>query len=419
MRSPWIPAVAALALVTLACNKDEPKKPSTAAITHTPATPGAPSTADKTGTPGATALPTGPVAVAAPDKLIPADASLLAHVDLQGLAASPLWAANRHLMDADPEVKKQIDALAACNMPLSGFRSLDIGVGPDGADVAAIVTGAGVGKPENIACLQDQLKGENFKLVDKNGSRVMVLENGDAHGYLVNDDTLAFVNNKWDASVRGLMVGTGTAVRDGAIKDLLAQVDQSKHVWFAGTVGPGLNALTRAIPGGLSGLQSIAGSLDLTAGLALVMSFGMENPDRARATLAQVQKQFSDVKPMAGMFGVPSAAVDRVQFDTKDTAVTMTASLNMDEINAMRAAAEKAGAVPGPANQAAGLAEQANSAPGSKASNMPTTPGNTAPSGASPTPSASGVPASDPHGGTVKAGSAQTGSAKSEPTPTR
>lgn len=382
MRSPWIPVTAlALASVT-ACskpaepNKAEPGKPAVAAKTD-------PAKVEQVPTPltnAPPAIPGGPVTIASADKLIPGDATLLAHVDLQGLAASPLWSANKALMDADPEVKKQLDALAACNMPLSGFKALDLGVDAQGINVAAVVTGAGVGKPANITCLQDQMKGENFRVEERGGARLMVLEGGDAYGYMVNDDTLAFVSKGWDTPVRNLMLGQGPSVRDGGLKDVLAQADQSKHVWFAGTVSPQLSRLTDAIPGGMSGLQSIAGSLDLTTGLALVMSFGMDNADRASATLAQVQKQFAGVKPMAGMIGLPSAAVDRVQFDKKDNAVTMTASLSMDEISTMRSAVEKSRTAPGPT---------------SKGSAMPTVGGDSAPTGASPTPSG-GVPADAP-----------------------
>ena len=119
-------------------------------------------------------------------------------------------------------------------------------------------------------------------------------------------------------------------------------------MWFAGTVSPQLSRLTDAIPGGMSGLQSIAGSLDLTTGLALVMSFGMDNADRASATLAQVQKQFAGVKPAAALLGIPSTAVDKVSFAAKDAAVTVTASLTMDELAAMSSKLRGASAPNGP-----------------------------------------------------------------------
>lgn len=315
--------------------------------------------------PTPTTVPAAPVATGDADRLIPADAALLAHVDVQRLAASPLWAANRSLMDADPEVKKQIDAFAACNIPFAGLRTLDIGVAGDGMNFGIVVTGAGIGKPENLRCLHDRPdRTEKDWSIDEagpNGRMRLVADNGEALGHPVNDDTLAFASKTWDAAVRGLIAGQGTSVRDGMLKDVLAQADQSKPVWFAGNLPPQLAALATAAPGmhSMSGLKSIAGSLDLSTGLGLVLAFGMDDSDRARATLAEVQKQFASVKPAASMLGIPATAVDKVTFSAKDAAVTMTASLTMEEINAMTSRMRSAaptptplGAVPPPIDQA-------------------------------------------------------------------
>jgi hypothetical protein len=425
MRTTWIPAIAALALV--ACNRAEDRKPD---VARTDATP--PAAID--GPPTTPPAPATPVPVGAAEKLIPVEAAMLAHVDLQGLSGSPLWAANRSLMDADPEVKKQLDALATCNMPLAGFKSLDLGVGADGLNVAAIVTGAGVGNVENLKCLEKQLTGEKFDVEEKDGRTRLVLDGGEAYGIPVADDTLAFVTRAWEMSVMDLVGGKGTPAREGALKDVLAQADTSKHVWFAGTVPPQVAALAATVPGGFSGMKSVSGSLDLNAGLALVLSFGMESADKASTTLAAVQKQFTDVKPMAGLLGVPATVVDKVRFAAKGDAVTMTASLTMDEITTMKASMDRARgdaagappvnpALPGPVKSAPSIGTPPDGAPavqpgpnadlpGDKlgAANDPTrsgdppgsmqsgarkTPGSTSPTGASPTATGNGVPASD------------------------
>jgi len=338
-------ALLATCVVLAACNKpdDQPNdgkvagartdaKPTTGAVADptTPATPTTPTTPI-----------TAPVAIGSADKLSPTDAALLAHVDMKGLSGSPLWAANKALMDSDPEVKKQMDAFTACNMPFNGFRTVDIGVGAEAKNIAVVATGGGIGKAENLRCLQDKLKDNQWKLEDVAGGKPrLVFDNGEAFGYLVDDDTLAIATKAWDGAVTGLMAGKGTSVRDGGLKDVLARADQSKHVWFAGNLPPQLAAMATAQPGmsGMAGLKSVAGSLDLSAGLGLVLAFGMENADRAKASLAEVQKQFASVKPMAGMLGIPMTAVDKVTFAANDAAVTMTASLTMDEINAMSSA---------------------------------------------------------------------------------
>lgn len=311
-------------------------KPVVAGSPATPPTPPATTT-----TPPPLPAPTATASGAASDthRLIPADAALLAHVDIKRLAGSPLWAANRSLMDADPEVKKQLESLAACNMAFDGLRSIDLGVAADGMNFAVVATGTGIGKPENLRCLHERPGDKDWTIdaAGPDGRPRLVADNGEAFGHPVDDDTISFVSKSWDPAVLGLLAGKGTSVRDGMLKDVLAQADQSKPVWFAGNLPPQLAAMATAAPGmqSMSGLKSIAGSLDLSTGLGLVLAFGMENPDRARATLAEVQKQFAGVKPAASMLGIPGTAVDKVSFAAKDAAVTMTASLTMDEINTM------------------------------------------------------------------------------------
>lgn len=415
------PALLAACVILAACGKsDRDAKDARVAGTQTVVEPA------PTAPPAAPTPSPGPAAQLAPgdaDRLIPADAALLAHVDIQRLAASPLWAANRALMDADPEVKKQMDAFAACNMPFSGFRTLDLGVAGDGMNFSVVVTGDGVGKPENLRCLHDRPgRTEKDWTLDEagpDGRLRLVADNGEALGHPVDDNTLAFTTRSWDAAVLGLIAGKGTAVRDGMLKDVLAQADQSKAVWFAGNLPPQLAALATAAPGmhGMSGLKSVSGSLDLSTGLGLMLAFGMDDPERARATLAEVQKQFASVKPAASMLGIPDTAVDKVTFSAKDAAVTMTASLTMEEINAMTARMRSAapaptplGAVPPPIDQARSpsVAPQLDAPdPGPTPSTAPglaprATPGATPSPTASPTPdgspgaSAERTPGSDP-----------------------
>ena len=361
MRTTTTLLVACVALV--ACNKPE-NKPADAKVAETrtdaKTTPEAPKDAPPPVT-TPTATPTG----AAADKYIPADAALLAHVDIKGLAGSPLWASNKALMDADPEVKKQMDTFAACNMPFEGFRTVDIGVGAEGKNVAIVASGTGIGKAENLRCLQEKGDNKDWKIEDDAGKVRLVFENGEAFGHPVDDDTIAIATKAWDPTVLGLIAGTGTSVRDGGLKDVLAQADQTKHVWFAGNLPPQLAALATTAPGmsSMAGLKSVSGSLDLSAGLGLVLAFGMENPDKAKTALAEVQKQFASVKPVAGAFGIPTTAVDKVQFNAKDAAVTMTASLTMDEINTMSSAMNKAAGGAPPAMGDAPKGDAAKTAP--------------------------------------------------------
>jgi hypothetical protein len=339
-------ALLATCVMLAACGKSDKDQPATR-VTDTKTVVATPPV-----TPTPTPVPAAPLAISDTDRLIPADAAMLAHVDIKRLASSPLWAANRSLMDADPEVKKQLTALAACNIAFDGLRTLDIGVAGDGMNFAIVATGTGIGKPENLRCLHDR-DGKKDWTIDQagpGGRARLVADNGEALAHPIDDDTISFVSKSWDPAVLGLIAGKGTSVRDGMLKDVLAQADQSKPVWFAGNLPPQLTALATAAPGmhSMSGLKSVAGSLDLSTGLGLVLALGMDNPDRARATLAEVQKQFAGVKPAAALLGIPSTAVDKVSFAAKDAAVTVTASLTMDELAAMSSKLRGASAPSGP-----------------------------------------------------------------------
>jgi hypothetical protein len=383
-------ALLAASVLVAACGKSDQSKPEAVSDTKvvTPAPPPAP-------------VPSPHVVPSDTDRLIPADAALLAHVDIKRLAQSPLWTANRSLMDADPEVKKQLESLAACNIAFDGLRSLDIGVAADGMNFAIVAAGTGIGKPENLRCLRARSDSKDWTLEDAgpNGRPRLAATHGEAIGHSVDDDTMAFASQHWDAAVLGLLAGTGTSVRQGMLKDVLAQADQSQPVWFAGNLPPQLAALATAAPGmqSMSGLKSIAGSLDLSAGLGLVLAFGMDNAERARVTLAEVQKQFAGVKPVASVLGIPATAVDKVSFSARDASVTMTASLTMDEIKAMTAAMRSAGTAPAgpPGAPPARDGARNPAAPGPSPTTSPATAPATAPTTA-PTTAPATAPARKP-----------------------
>lgn len=335
--------LALLIAASVACNKPDPaadaSKSGTPSGTRTDAKPGtdAPGT-DTPNAPPALIKPPPVISGGAADRLVPGDAALLAHIDMQGLAGSPLWAANKAILDADPEFTKQMNSFAACNMPFSGLRGLDIGVGSDGQELVLVVSGGGVGKPDNLRCLQARLNTGDMKLEEQDGTTRVVFAGGERFGHPAGDDAIVITTRAWSDAVLGLIAGKGSSVRDGGLKDILAAADQSKHIWFAGRLPPELAALASAGVAGMAGLRSVAGSLDLSAGLGLTLAFGMDSPEKAKATLGEVQTQFDTVKPLAGLFGVPQSAVDKVKFTASDASVVMTAALTMDEINALSAA---------------------------------------------------------------------------------
>ncbi|MGB1276286.1 MAG: hypothetical protein ACPG77_11105, partial [Nannocystaceae bacterium] len=88
---------------------------------------------------------------------LPGDAKMLAHVDLQGVGGSPLWARNRARMAKEPDTRRTLEAMEACKIPFAGLKSLDLALAPQSHQTAIVVRGAGVGDPTNLSCIRTQL----------------------------------------------------------------------------------------------------------------------------------------------------------------------------------------------------------------------------------------------------------------------
>lgn len=276
-------------------------------------------------------------ALPAPLALLPAAATMVAHVDLQALRAAPLWEKNRALLEADPEARRTLDVLAGCRVPFDGLRTLDLAVGNDGRDVAAVLTGDGVGDPERVACLAGQLPGRGLS-VDRSGpAPVIVLDGG--RGFFHDPGTVVVATTGWLADVEALRAGAGQSVPSGPLQPLVARVAPDRPIWFVGRV-PGRTAATLAPA--LSGLQEVRGALDLRDGLGLELALGMDSADRAAATLAELRRQIDGLRAA----GLPGPVLDRVELAQSGPEVTLAIRLGMTELSALQTLAAALAAPP-------------------------------------------------------------------------
>ncbi|MDC0715548.1 hypothetical protein [Nannocystis bainbridge] len=327
-----------------------------------------------------------PAAPARPDPLtlLPGDASLVAHVDLAALRAAPLWQQNRALLDADPDARKTLDALAACRVPFDGLRSLDLAVAANGVDVAAVVIGDGVGDRERITCLEGQLPDRGLRLDVSGPEPVVVL--GSARGRIVGPDVLVLGTAGWAQQLDALRAGTGTSAAAGPLQPLLARVAADRPIWFAGQV-PTRAAVSLAPA--LSGLEQVRGALDLRDGLGVELALGMHSEDVAGATLAGLKKQFEALRGA----GLPPAILDRVGLGQTGREVTVEVRLGMAEIAALHTLAEALRPAPAPSPTPASSTSPAPT-PSSASSPSPApTPAPAASPSSAPTPSPAPTPA--------------------------
>ncbi|MCA9715509.1 MAG: hypothetical protein KC468_12605 [Myxococcales bacterium] len=279
---------------------------------------------------------------------LPAAATMVAHVDLAGLADAPLWAENRAIMERDAETKRALTAMRRCELPLEGLRAPDIGVDPRASRLAVIISGAGVGARGKLECLHRELPDQlgagtwTFDQDEEGRERLLVADAraGDSAlvGLLVAEDTLVLASAPWlPAIARGLGGASkpGETASAGPLKPALARVESARHIWFAGTLpADALAALQRE---GITGVLDVAGALDLSDGLAIALSVRAEDDARAGTMLTRARTQFDNVRPLARLAGVPEGVVDSVSMRQADGGVIeLRATLSMEDIRAVR-----------------------------------------------------------------------------------
>ena len=316
----------ALALAALACRAKEPEPAAAATAAPPPAAPLAP--------------PLDHPAVAA----FPADTALVAHVDLTRLRASPLWIENRGLMTDDPEAQRTLAALAACDLSLDVLHALDIAVDRAGARVIVDLRGAGVGRPDRLACVGRELfaeRPEAWRLDAEDGAPVVRLDGGAALARPLGDDRLLFASAAWDADLRERLAGRGPGPRQGPLGAALASLDTARPIWFAGALPADL--------GGESSLQSVAGALDLDAGLALEIELVARHPADAEAMRDELHRRVDALRARLADRPIPRAALDRLISNVRGAALHVRAALTLDEIRALRAALTEPEPTPAPA----------------------------------------------------------------------
>jgi hypothetical protein len=289
---------------------------------------------------------------------VPGDAELVAHVDLRRLFASPLWQANQGLMTEDPEAKRTLDALAACDLSLDALKGIDLAVDKDGSRVMVSLEGAGVGERARLGCIGDKLfdgDGERWAVTEASGATLLKLDGGDALGHVVADDRVVFASKSWDSAVRERLAGGGRSPATGTLGETLAALDTKRAIWFAGRLP--------ALAGQAPNLRSVSGAVDLDDGLALELGMVAASPQLAGEIRSELDRRLKNLRGRLAKAALPEAALDRVEVNVEGSTLRVRASLAIDEIKAIRALLERAGAADEAPTSADGGAEKAPEAP--------------------------------------------------------
>lgn len=278
-------------------------------------------------------------------KYVPDGANLLIGLDAAKVAGSAMMKDNQDMMKQG-DAGEMLAAAEACKVGMSTWKYVVVGGNTDkDKEVVAVVSATGVGKKDTLDCIGKKVKEkkpeEKFEIGEEDG-RVVVTGGEDGQKlYAVSDDVIALVGADSQEAFKGLLDGKGKTALDGSLKDVMGSVDQSKHIYF------GVVATADMQQGPAEGLKHVTGTIDLSAGLAIAASGVFADAAKATEVAGMANKQFGEMKGMAGMLGIPAGVVESVKIEAKDTAVSVAASASADDLKKMSETMKKQFAGPG------------------------------------------------------------------------
>lgn len=261
----------------------------------------------------------------------PADAELVAHVDLRRLLASPLWRENQALMTGDPEARRTLEALSKCKLALDSFSTLDLAVDSQGQRVMVSLQGDGIGDTSRLQCIGDTLfsgDSERWEVITADSGAKIRLDGGAAVGHVAAADRLVFATKAWDSAVHERIAGGGESPGFGTLGETLGSLDTDRAIWFAGRLP--------MLAGQAENLRSLSGAIDLDTGLALELGMVAATPELAAEISKELDRRLGNIRTRLAKAELPEAAADRIEVKVEGSTVRVRAALEIAEITAIR-----------------------------------------------------------------------------------
>lgn len=261
---------------------------------------------------------------------MPESATVLVGVDIATLVKNPLYAANKAGFDKD--FLKGLDSMSKCEVPLENWKTVVMGVNPTGGEAVTVaIQATGLGKKTALDCIKKEMEAD-----EANKDEWTIAEDGktfsnkEATGFAVSDDLIVMTSLSLKDSVAELVAGKGKAASAGAMKPLLARVDQTKPVWVSALIPAQFGGMAGATLGGTP--TDVTMTADLSSGLALHIAVGI---DKAADAAKKAQGEWDKNKPMLATLGVPQAIADSVKIGATDKTLTVDLSATEAELKSV------------------------------------------------------------------------------------
>ncbi len=271
-------------------------------------------------------------------KLVPDDAEFIVGINPKALTGSDLYKEFSSEFEKEDDFKEAMTAFEDCGLKPTEFDAVVIGATAN-EDFVAIIVGDGVGEDDNASCVIKNIQKmsgdeESAEVTKSDGKKVIEL--GDGRAYLVNKNMLALTTTSWEDKIGELVDGEGKAAIDNGKKDLFGKVDSKAAVWFIAEVPAdvaGMGAMMGAPE--VADVKTVAGSVDLSKGMALSFIAGFGDDDKAEAVVEKVTSMVDEVKDTDEVKDF-SDVVNSLKIEASGGDVTISISASMDDIKKVK-----------------------------------------------------------------------------------
>lgn len=267
--------------------------------------------------------PGGSAAMAEALALVPDGADILIGIDARRVAHSEFGGM---VLDVfDEELRDVVEGASACAVGRDAWRLAVVGsVNTDPNSIALLLSATNLGDEPTFRCLVDQInaRAPNAGLTVEVANGRVVAKGSDQTLTAVSTDLVAVVGTGWTEAFEQRLVGAGVPAIDGSLREPIGLVDTSTELFLVAR-GPGGQ--------GPTAFDSVTGTLSLSNGLGYSVFFYFSDPTAAEQSTQAFRDQFNSIKGMASVFGIPQAAVDRVQIDSQGRAVHVRGFVTLPE----------------------------------------------------------------------------------------
>jgi hypothetical protein len=271
-------------------------------------------------------------------KLIPDEAEMIIGMSPKAITESELYKAFGSEIEKEADYKEAVQAFKDCGLDVNSIESVVVGVKASSEDFVAVVSAEGVGKDDTAVCVIKSIQrmGGDEEIADvTKDSGHKIIQFTDGRAYLVNDNMLALATTAWEDKIGELIDGKGSPAIDNSKKDLYGKVDTKAAMWFVADVPTELAAGAAMIAPEASKIKTVIGSMDFSKGVAVDVVAGFGSAEDAKAVADEAKKQFDEVKGMAALIGMSSAA-ESVKIEAAGSDVKVAASASLEEIKALQ-----------------------------------------------------------------------------------